>query len=279
MTLRQALDHLIDRRRGFGWCLRIIDGLVTVYIYSVFKNAVTVDGGGIIHGNATTVGLGTGIVTADDITFANVTRTVNTQNAYARIRVIGERIKTCFSLSFINGTLTEGWTTDEETKYLAGAGSTTDPAKNDRVRSDVRLQHVYTAFIVPKTWDWSTGDPTDDGEAGTNFTANPDVNDDGSVTLSIGASTRHWGHHFLHHLPLLKQVDQGPFGPTKLAQEFEEPFALVLCEQAGGTTPQYQMVHSIYGEIKCRRTPAATRCRLRHGSEVQSRTGWRFVTT
>jgi hypothetical protein len=97
-TLYQALDHLVDRRRGLGWAIRTTgEGTVYVYIYSLMDAPVTVDGA-TLPANPEQITLT--IDGRTDISQTMIAKKASEQ--YDQILVLGSRIKVCCGLSVAN---------------------------------------------------------------------------------------------------------------------------------------------------------------------------------
>lgn len=78
---------------------------------------------------------------------------------YDKLRVVGNRIKSVFSLSFDDATLEEFWTSALETSYKAGTGTGGDDGRDhDIARTADRFRHVYRSFRAVDSWDWNLGD-------------------------------------------------------------------------------------------------------------------------
>lgn len=150
LTLRQVLDKLIDRRRGLGWMVWSNGGDVNIYIFSVFDEGVSV-GGVYYPGNPEQIDL----ALDDLIDIESAEIGVNQSQLYDTIVVQGQRVKTCFSASFADGTLQAAWSGSEETSYkniIAADGKT-----GDILRSADDYTAVYQRFIVPDSWNWFAG--------------------------------------------------------------------------------------------------------------------------
>lgn len=234
LTLRQAIDQLVDRSQGLGWCIRVNDDAgeppvitANVHIFTVFDTAVSVT-------------LGDSHISVDpnpeQLTF-DATGRVDLQSLqlrtdalrdYGQVIVRGGRVKSCFTLSFADGNLQEGWTVKEAKAYRNGTGGSAPGQVHDEARAAEKFHHVYSAFLVPTAWNWRAG-------VGEGFNVNPLITDDGKPSVAddggddgTSSPVRNWGHTFLHHLPLLKPVELDANNrPILLHPEFRTPVVFV----------------------------------------------------
>lgn len=224
-SLLQLIDELVDRRRGLGWSLRTTGaGNVEIHIFTVFKTAVTV-GGTSVPGNQQQI-------TIDVSQQPALVRELKTEsfsvNDYGTIIVYGEPVVSCFTVSFQDGTLREGWTPAKQNLYNLGVPAGLLPTPGfivkicDEARASPALSYVYTTFKIPASWKWQSGD----GEGGVGLQpANSAVDDNGHTTGKAGLS-RTWGQTLLRSLPILK--DQANLAdPDGLQPEYLEPMGFV----------------------------------------------------
>ncbi len=167
-TLRQAISQIVQPARGMGWRIKIIPAstagavdLVRLHIYSLLPEAMTVGDVSLpAHADADRRTL----KWWGDGELEKVTVTRDAGASYAHIVVRGGPIRTCCSFSYLDGTLEAGWTAADETAYKDAASTFDDDYatddedvkidKNDSWRGSDRMGRVYTAFEVPKDWDW-----------------------------------------------------------------------------------------------------------------------------
>ena len=79
---------------------------------------------------------------------------------YDRLRVVGERVKSVFSLSAPEGTLVPMWTDTLETDYKTAINEgieEEDKQVNDAYRAQDRFRAVYRMFRASDGWDWMAG--------------------------------------------------------------------------------------------------------------------------
>ncbi|HEV7301615.1 MAG TPA: hypothetical protein VGN72_19780 [Tepidisphaeraceae bacterium] len=241
-SLKQLLDRLFDRRRGFGWRVRV--GLAApagggaggakpevaeVEVLSLIGEPVVIDDVTIPTAVAATV--------LDTDTFGHWidTPSIETSSAvrYGRIVAVGPRTISCCTFSVAEGTLVKGWTDDEQTGYAdtLAPGATADPNASDDERASEKFRHVYAHYLVKRDWDWlsKNGEPATPALA---FPVAPALDDNGKLkSPRAPADARSWGHVFLKSLPLpkpQKQADDGTAEPG-----YREMFALVERPESG----------------------------------------------
>lgn len=192
MTVKEALQHLISRKRGLGVHLQT-DGVTAVYlhIFSLSQQAFTGPAGIDVAANVNQLD-----VVLDNDLHIKGEFDINSMSAYDQIIVESEEnIKLCFSISYAGGSIEEGWTSTEQTSYEGGT---------DFDRSSDVLARVFTFFRVPNDLDLSS--------------IMPSVDNWGYVSLS--PSGAYWLHDmaFLRWLPWLQ-----PSGDPDAEPEHTEP--------------------------------------------------------
>jgi hypothetical protein len=146
-TLRQALDKLIERRRGTGWFLNTDGtGNIELRIFPVLGETISV-GDFTFSGNPNKLSL----ILDDAIDVENCTTQMAYSTLYDRIVIQGARKKLCFTLAVADGNLIPGWKAYDEASYRALSG---DSEENDLARQSTLYDAVYQRFIVSPTWDW-----------------------------------------------------------------------------------------------------------------------------
>jgi hypothetical protein len=247
-TVKQALDELVDRRRGLGWTVRVTENdenpgwsgsgnatSLEIFVYSIFNQDVKT-GDQTIPANADIKSIDlSGLRSPKDVQIS-----VNTLARYGTIIVSGEPLVCCFTVSFNDATLIKGWTDDQESAYK-GVSSTingTGPngITNDMERATDKFHNIYTHYTISSTWNWLAGDGSVSGSSKPDSAKHevvPLLNDDGSFDPKIGALSRNWGHTLIRNLPLRKAGMQDSYQP-----EFREPFALAFKEvSVSGESP------------------------------------------
>jgi len=212
MRLCDALDRLIDRRRGLGWVLRpstADGGDIAVHVYSTLADPVAV---GEFTAPANADQAVVDWVGSRDL---RATAHFSDIDRYRKIVVLGGPIYSTFSLSVAGGGLQKGWTTALEIAYKA-AGATT-PEDADRRRAGQEYDRVYRYFRVPETWNWMG----DDGTGGVTGNAAPACDDNGIVQPDTRATVWRSGMVFERWLPWEES------GGEEGEPDYEQPFAFV----------------------------------------------------
>jgi hypothetical protein len=195
LTVREAIDAVIERRRGVGWTITTNDvGGVFVEVFTVLGEDLATDTI-TIPKNDTQKAVDIDRIEVQDV---QINRNVLTQ--YDAIEARGERVKVITTMQDSDSTLSPLWSSSEESS---------DESAGDEARRHDQYRHVYTGFYVPDETSLLTGD------------ANPTVQDDGTLDGNTNAPVRPWGHVPLRQLPLQK-----PWGQVG-QPEFVEPFAVV----------------------------------------------------
>ena len=239
LTVRQVLNKLIDRRRGLGWCIRTTgSGNVSIHVFSVFEKPISV-GNIVIPPNQEQATMT--FDNAIDIEQALIRLITSTK--YDKIIVRGARIKTCFTVSFADGTLEKGWTGELETAYKLGAG-VEDTKINDTARGADKFEQVFQTFRFPNNWDWIVGGKT----------ARPAIKKDGSLDITKPAPVWNFNKTLERELPLLKGWDYSKEpavnqNPSNSEAGFRQPFAAVQADvedsESGVTYPLYFYVDKL----------------------------------
>lgn len=206
MTPFDAFNKLINRRRGVGW--RVIttgSGNSELNVYSLASEQVSF-GEFSLPANSNQVSL-----VFDDLIDMEPQLSIDRGDMVDTIHVVGEPVKTMFSVSIRNATLEEGWTVPEQTSYEE---STDEERKTDK------YLRVFQFLRVPNGWD-HTFDGLDG--FGAEF-VNPLVLDDGTVDLTQQDS--HWSgsevfRHFEDQLPVQVEATIDDAAP-----EYLKPFLL-----------------------------------------------------
>jgi len=195
LTIRQALDHLIDRKRGIGWTIRVTGSIAEVFVFSAFGDDVSI-GADTISGNPDKINLViSGRKDIDDVVL-NLTNSPR----YDAISATGQRIKSACTLSVFNGTLERAWTDAEEDAYLAeDVAAPSDKSKSDLARKADKHERVFQTFRAPENWDWQTADFLT-GELLNEF-VNPFALPDGTIDTTTQQVFWNDNRPFLRFLP------------------------------------------------------------------------------
>ncbi len=147
LTIKQAIDKLVDRRRGIGWFLNTDGGgNISLEIFSVFNYPVTA-GSITFPGNNNQQSLDLG----DAIDVLGNTTHISQSTLYDRIIVQGARTKVCFTVSIEDGNLEPDWSDEDETEYKELTGTAEE---NDKARASEKYEAIYQRFCIPKDWDY-----------------------------------------------------------------------------------------------------------------------------
>jgi len=241
LTIRQAVEKLIDRRRGYSW--RIIAGSGgignnTLSIVSQFKTTVNVGEAAPYEAafapNPTQASI--------DARTSEWIESCVVRREYAsecdEVRVEGARIKSVFSVAGGNNTLAAGWHADHETAYLAGASGAADYAglalseqayRNGLVRADDRFDRVFRFFRVELASEYKAGPGT------TLYRMNPPTDYRGEL-LAGSAEMLAIDHPLLPTTVLEEGIDYTDSElpqtlPTGGQSRFRKPFVLVKDDQ------------------------------------------------
>lgn len=202
LSVFEAMNRLIDRRRGLGWFLNT-DGESTVWI--------------VVYETISEFGDTFGFAGYRDV---DPTLTINPVAQYDQIFVRGGPVCSCFTLGFADGTLIEGWSTDDQDDYEAGSDKASpDAGDHDLARTADKFENVFTRYDVPDDWDGRAGD----GEGGTLYETIPVNYFDGTIDYTTGYAPHKPGLRFEDFLPILL-----PQASTAGEPEFQKPFGVIL---------------------------------------------------
>ena len=176
LTLRQAFDKLIDRRRGLGWWMRSDGVVIELVIYTTIESDINFPAQytpditiGAVNGvgGVTIPGKNIPAITipgnANQITYSwdtailvdNPIIATTESNRYDSIIVQGARMMSTFTIGTADGTLTPMWTPEDEAQYAGIAQSdTTYTMTSDMVRAQDRWKHIYQLFGIRADWNW-----------------------------------------------------------------------------------------------------------------------------
>jgi hypothetical protein len=217
LTLRQLLDSLLDRRRGLLWFVRTDGTAVTVEIRTALTEPVSI-GDLVVPANTDVSRLALDTPTTDPphITEAVVHTTL--ADSYHRICVVGERVRSCFTLSYADATLTAGWTPADLALYITALGD--DPAANDRYRARKEFDRVLRCHRATLDWNWKAGD----GEGTSSENVVPALHDDGTVDTSRASACApgRRGHVLLSWIPIQSPTTAST---TDAEPAYERPLA------------------------------------------------------
>jgi len=200
MTVKRALDKLIDRHRGLGWrILTTGSGNLHVDIFSTLSDPISV-GDYVIPANQDQY-----IINLEGVIDAHGIFHFSDLAAYDTILVQGGPIYACASFSIADGTLEEGWTSTEEDEYRECTESSGSDAQDyDRYRNADEFARVFRYLRVPPTWGFTANNGQD---SGTDTIVCPILLDDGTFDYTTSASTYYPGLVFERELPFAETVN------------------------------------------------------------------------
>lgn len=204
VTVWEALNQLIDRRRGLGFVLRqsgVAGSPVYIWIYSQLESPITL-GDATLPANTEQFFFDVPNVWPYNQLMDEIPMRYSSTNMYDTIIVQGERIRVAGSFRFRDGTLEEGWTDALEMNYEGQGQAPVD--EPDLRRSNDIFRSVYSYFTVPVTWDWYVYD-ADGTTRNLLLTAKPD----GTVTTTRNADLigYNYGKVFERDLPFKEATD------------------------------------------------------------------------
>ncbi|MGE3666635.1 MAG: hypothetical protein AB7G51_08430 [Steroidobacteraceae bacterium] len=235
--LGSVLDELLDRRRGLSWYVTVdeANNRPLVRPFSLAGDVIALPDGGTVEPNEAQFTL-----YSDRATEAGpimIKRSLNAQ--FDQVRVRGERVRSCFSVSFADGTLEPDWTTAERNQYNAGAsalgGYPADTAEreewNARARSKEELSRVFCCFRLPDTFS-----SVRDGLGGTEVSWLPSLEATGSSPGTAEPIYRP-DCRLLNELPLRDLTDAGR------AKRYLAP--MVFVRVAAGDVDKYHPIEKL----------------------------------
>lgn len=250
-SVLQVLNTLLSPRRGLQWRIEWFNGFstATVTADTLAPSNVSLPGGLTLPANSDQTTLAPDAET--ELTSCNVE--VDYSRRYDQVIVRGARKRAVFTVSQAASNLEAGWSSAQETTYIAGAsgdsgyGALSDDDKkraNDRVREAGELERVYQVYRIPDNWD---GRSNDGSTSGTKQYACPNINyETGSI---IGGSDIAMpGLRLLPTLPLVAGWDYfDATNPTDgdgsdANYQWQRPFAVI---DAGEASTQWRFVHAI----------------------------------
>lgn len=154
-TVWDAINQIIDRRRGLSWYFEVVEDTVSKLLIHVISttDVPIVIGSHTIPANPT-------VETYDFDNLLDLQRVVEhstTENSYEQLVIRGGRRGSVFSVSMADTTLAIDWTATDETAYrdaasgATGYGSASITEKiraNDQLRKGNLLAKVFTTFSI-----------------------------------------------------------------------------------------------------------------------------------
>ncbi len=203
MTIREALDVLIEKERGLGWCIDVWDDVAYIRVFSLFDEDTQYESPfGRVRANAWQE-----FADLDGMIDVLPTLNFSALERYTKVVAIGGPVYVCGTFSVSDGTLEPDWSEEQENAYMT--------AMSDEARRASSVRGVFTRFRVPSTWDVTLG--------GVN--ARPDVLADGSLDPDTPAQWHYWGHTFDREIPI--QITRKAFDGDLEAESYQGPFAII----------------------------------------------------
>lgn len=163
LTVADALNKIIDRRRGLVWRV-VTDGetIAAAEVTTILDAAANV-GSLTLPANPNQAQLD--VDTDRKVIDFSVTKTAT--NKHRSVIVRGRLTRAICTLSIQDNTLDPDWTEDDKTAYSEATkndpgylvlGTAEQARRNDEFRtSDDSVNHVYRRFRVPDTFNWKVG--------------------------------------------------------------------------------------------------------------------------
>ena len=162
MTLWEALNRVINRKYGLCWSLQHSgSGTIFLNVKTTTSTDITLNDRSI-YANTSPRTLNLPADWPFNHLYDPIPQRQATTSVYDVIEVRGARAKVCGTLSYPDGHLLKGWKLSLEEDYKDGAGSATDPDKNDRERAHDRYDGVYGRIVVPFNWNGKCLNASDD---------------------------------------------------------------------------------------------------------------------
>lgn len=214
LTLKQAVDKLVDRRRGLGWCIRLWGDAPVIHIFSTLDVDIAC-GDWVFPANGEQLS----VAWDTNILVDNAGIDISQAPVYDAVVVQGRPLKAAFTASFGSG-IEAGWTVGEETAYKNIGAGLSSGVEADKLRSSTAIEHVYQRFVISD--DFGIAASFDDnGNFSAQFVANQ-----GPITAPL-----------LRSLPILAP------GSTADWPEFADPAVYVSHPKDG----RYYEVHNLGG--------------------------------
>lgn len=224
MSVWQALNEIIDRRRGLGFTVECEGDTPHIYVFTTVGLEVRFDEASLPANNRQ---FNLNLDVDHQVDPPSVR--VDSCAAYDWIHIVGEPVVACFTVSHEDGTLIKGWTDAKETAYKEAADA--DGRRNDDERSTDKFEQVFANFLIPSTWNWEAGDGQTQKTGSSPQPVHVQPSEEGKLIAGspVTATVRKWGHTLMNLLPLQKDQRDVPsnrdFNP-----EYRQPFVLLFDE-------------------------------------------------
>jgi len=233
LTPRQVLNRVVSAHRGMGWCVRVDDEAdqARIHVYTLVENTITF-GGKRLPANGEKASMA--FDDARDIAKAVIS--VDEAARYDEVLVEGARVRSCFTLSFLDGTLVKGWADAWEESYIQF--DTGDAAKNDLYRAEDAYWRVWQFFRPPDDWDWKVNKKGDGAQTKPGESVVPYIDDDGKVKEKNEDGEKVDGAHFRQGKGFLRSLplERSGAGMEDTEPEYLPPFAVIEIPSEGGSS-------------------------------------------
>jgi hypothetical protein len=225
LTIRQALNRLIDRRRGVGWVIDTTgSGTVNIFVFSLFSVNQWINNT-LIYANSEPWYWN---FTTDRALKPRYRFDVAEQ--YDIVKVLGGSVRTCCTFAWLDGTLLGSYTAGEYLDYRTGSLRDSPTAEDhDIYRKSDKLADVFVKLSVPKDWDWFAGNGEGSGDE---FNVVPYVWDDGTVDYDTLGNAWNAEKVFDRSIPLLEDTEVSNAEP-----EYRRPLAVVFTAKEATEVP------------------------------------------
>lgn len=205
MTLWQAINMIVDRRRGVGCVIDAFTEKPTLRVFTVFTQDFKY-GDVTIAANRNRIAINTGSM--GHVPAASLVQ-VDECSKVGTIIVRGEPLLSCFTVSFRDENLAPGWKASEETAFWAGPGGDVASVIHERWRNQGRFDPLFRRFIIPDSFNHKP----QNGEGGAQSNANPVFDTLAQISINDGDQSpiRSWGRRLSDTLPI---VDERQLQPT-----------------------------------------------------------------
>jgi len=201
MTLRQALNTVISRRRGYMWrCFPGAPGEVLVHVEPVFAGAFSV-AGNQFRGNSAVFHFN--LESLPQQFLADVRLRLTVAHRYHQVRVYGEPMRVVWSPD--SAYIYNDWEATDETNYRNALGD--DPEENDLYRAQPQFRDVFTKYLLAY------------GRTGYADYPNPLITENGTLDESTTAPMRMADTPILNWLVLPDGTITRPFAVGKLVND------------------------------------------------------------
>jgi len=278
-SVKQLFDALASRERGLFWYVQPDNDSLVIYIDSVHGMAIK-DGEKEFPANQN---IKKKLDFDNDIYYKDPQILRSRTSRFDEIRVQGNRIKTCFAISFNDEDLEEAWTMgddqDSEQHIYENSLSELERQQDQRVEyKDKRknqdedtdevyaTNRVFRMFRIPRDWDWKAGNglggPDEDaGEAFHNVIPlldnNAQLQLDGDDIKSPPDGGWLWKKSFLRKLPFELETKKAKGEP-----EYRDPIVIVRDPKKGNRFKFFDSDHLTGATIRMVDRELAIDCRM-----------------